>query len=147
MFNIEVLDKKCTPMRGSEKSAGLDLRAKSLDGITPEFLQPGIRYVFRLGIRTNIPDGWVAFVTPRSGLGFNYEVTLANTIGVIDADFEGEWMLAVVVRGPRPMPFQEYDRICQMVVVPHFDYSQVTYQPIVRLSERGEDGLGHSGVA
>jgi dUTPase len=44
------------------------------------------------------------------------------------------------------MPFKEFDRICQMVVVPHYDYTKVNYRDILTGSERGEGGLGHSGV-
>ena len=145
-MKIEVIIPECTPYRGSEKAAGLDLRAHSLTGVPPAYLMPGTKYIFGLGIRTNIPEGWVALVAPRSGLGFNYEVQLANTLGVIDSDFEGEWLLAIVVRGDKPMPYKEFDRICQMIVVPHYDYNKVEYTAIDRKSERGEDGLGHSGT-
>lgn len=100
-----------------------------------------------MGIKTNIPEGWVALVAPRSGLGFNYEVTLANTVGVIDSDYEGEWRIALVVRGYEPMPFTEFDRICQMIVVPHYDYSKVVYRPIDKKSDRGTNGFGSSGTA
>ena len=107
---------------------------------------PGTKYIFGLGIKTNIPKGWVGLVMPRSGQGFNYEVTLANTVGVIDSDYEGEWRIALVVRGDTPMPFREFDRICQMVVVPHYDYSKIDFGPIFISSERGDGGFGHSGT-
>ena len=145
-MRIEVLDERCKPYLGSSGAAGIDLRARCLGNVAPASLLPGTKYIFGLGIKTNIPAGWVGLVTPRSGQGFNYEVTLANTVGVIDSDFEGEWKAAIVVRGPTPMPFKEFDRVCQMVVVPHYDYSLVEYGLIDRKSERGEEGLGHSGT-
>jgi len=143
---IEVLDERCKPYLGSARAAGIDLRARCLAGDAPETLLPGVKYIFGLGIKTNIPVGWVGLVTPRSGQGFNYEVTLANTIGVIDSDFEGEWKAAIVVRGKEAMPFKEFDRICQLVVVPHYDYSGIIYDKILTGSERGSNGLGSSGV-
>ena len=145
-MKIEVIYPECIPYKGSTQAAGMDLRARSLTGVPPAYLMPGTKYIFGLGIRMNVPEGWVALITPRSGLGFNYEVQLANSIGVIDSDFEGELMLALVVRGDKPMPFKEFDRVCQMVVVPHYDYNLVEYTTIDRKSERGEAGLGHSGT-
>ena len=145
-MRIEVLDERCKPYLGSSGAAGIDLRARCLGNVAPASLLPGTKYTFGLGIKANIPVGWVGLVIPRSGQGFNYEVTLANTVGVIDSDFEGEWKAAIVVRGPTPMPFKEFDRICQLVVVPHYDYSGILWEPIVIKSERGANGLGHSGT-
>ena len=145
-MRIEVLDERCKPYLGSSGAAGIDLRARCLGNVAPASLLPRTKYIFGLGIKTNIPKGWVGLVAPRSGQGFNYEVTLANTVGVIDSDFEGEWKAAIVVRGPTPMPFKEFDRICQLVVVPHYDYSGITFKPIEHKSERGANGLGSSGV-
>lgn len=145
-MRIEVLDERCTPHLGSTGAAGIDLRARCLGNVAPAYLSPGTKYTFGLGIKTNIPKGWVGLVLPRSGLGFKYEVTLANTAGVIDSDYEGEWMLAVIVRGPDPMPFTEFDRICQLVVVPHYDYSNIEWDSILTGSDRGTSGFGHSGT-
>ena len=145
-MRIEVLDERCKPYLGSSMAAGLDLRARCLGNVVPASLLPGTKYTFGLGIKANIPVGWVGLVIPRSGQGFNYEVTLANTVGVIDSDFEGEWKVAVVVRGTTPMPFKEFDRICQLVVVPHYDYEGIIYDKILTGSERGSNGLGSSGA-
>lgn len=145
-MRIEVLDERCKPYLGSSGAAGIDLRARCLGNVAPASLLPGTKYIFGLGIKANIPVGWVGLVVPRSGQGFNYEVTLANTVGVIDFDFEGELKAAIVVRGPTPMPFKEFDRICQLVVVPHYDYNGITYGNILTGSERGSNGFGSSGV-
>lgn len=145
-MRIEVLYERCAPHLGSAGAAGIDLRARCLGNVAPAYLMPGTKYIFGLGIKTNIPVGWVGLVLPRSGMGFKYEVTLANTAGVIDSDYEGEWMLAVVVRGTEPMPFTEFDRICQLVVVPHYDYSNIEWDNILTGSDRGTGGFGHSGI-
>ena len=143
---IEVLDPRCQPTQGSEGAAGIDLRATCNGKVPPAYLMPNTKYIFGLGIKTNIPNGWVGLVMPRSGQGFNYEVTLANTVGVIDSDYEGEWRIALVVRGDTPMPFKEFDRICQLVVVPHYDYARIMYDKILTGSARGGAGFGSSGV-
>lgn len=142
---IEVLNPSCQPVVGSAGAAGIDLRGW-YEGVPPAYLLPGTKYVMGTGVKMNIPKGWVGLVMPRSGLGFKYEVMLANSVGVIDSDYEGEIKVALVVRGIEPMPFTNFDRVCQMVVVPHYDYSNITFGTIVKESERGEGGLGHSGI-
>lgn len=39
------------------------------------------------GIRCEMKSGWVLCMFPRSGLGFKYGVSLANTVGIIDEDY------------------------------------------------------------
>ena len=41
------------------------------------------------GIRCKMDNGWVLKIYPRSGHGFKYGVHLANTVGIIDADYYG----------------------------------------------------------
>lgn len=43
--------------------------------------------VIPTGIRCKIEDGWVLKCYPRSGHGFKYGIRLANTVGIIDADY------------------------------------------------------------
>ena len=43
--------------------------------------------VIPTGIRCKIADGWVLTIFPRSGHGFKYGVHLANTVGIIDAEY------------------------------------------------------------
>lgn len=73
------------PKRSTVGSAGYD------------FVIPYSLYVFKnssivipTGIRAvNMPENVVLLIAPRSGLGFKYRVSLANTIGVIDSDYAG----------------------------------------------------------
>ena len=142
---IEVLNPNCQPVVGSAGAAGIDLRGM-YEGVPPAYFIPGTKYTMGTGVKVNIPKGWVGLVMPRSGLGFKYEVTLANSVGVIDSDYEGEIQVALVVRGPKSMPFTNFDRVCQMVIVPHYDYSNIEFGSIIKESERGDGGFGHSGI-
>ena len=108
-MRIEVLDERCKPYLGSSGAAGIDLRARCLGNVPPAHLIPGTKYIFGLGIKTNIPKGWVGLVMPRSGLGFKYEVMLANTTGVIDSDYRGEIMVKLVNRGKQDIKVIAYD--------------------------------------
>lgn len=72
------------PKRSTVGSAGYDFFA-------PETLNaiPLTAFVVPTGIRCRIEDGWVLAVFPRSGHGFKHGVRLANTVGIIDADYYG----------------------------------------------------------
>lgn len=86
------------PVRATSGSAGYDFKAPV--GFT---LFPGASVVVPTGIRVRIDDGWMLMCTPRSGLGFKYGMALANTVGIIDADYyysdnEGHIMLKVCAK-------------------------------------------------
>jgi dUTP pyrophosphatase len=72
------------PQRATKQSAGYDIYS------TREFvLLPGEEVLIPTGYKVFMqPDEYLA-VHPRSGQGFKYYVRLANTTGVIDADYYG----------------------------------------------------------
>lgn len=140
------------PVIGSAQAAGMDLRCNlNLRKDQPFLiLKPNENVTFGTGIRVVIPEGWVGLVMPRSGLGFKYEVMLANTTGVIDSDYRGEIMVKLVNRGKQDMILEQYDRVVQMVVVPHWYMKHIQkVSPEVIASygtDRGEGGFGHTGT-
>lgn len=70
------------PTRATTGSAGYDF--KSPVGFN---IKPGESVKIPTGIKAHIAPGWFLGCVPRSGLGFKYEVRLANTFGVIDSDY------------------------------------------------------------
>lgn len=140
---------ECYPHVGSEYAAGLDLRVVWDDRDTFKVLEPNIKYKFRTGVRVAIPIGWCGIVAPRSGLGANFEVSLCNTIGIIDSDYLGEIGIFIKLRGTESLTIDKYDRICQMIVVPHWDPNlSIRVNSIEELGDtsRGAAGWGSSGV-
>lgn len=70
------------PTRATFGSAGYDFNAPV--GFT---VMPYTPMVVPTGIRVRISDGWLLMCAPRSGLGFKYGMSLANTVGIIDSDY------------------------------------------------------------
>ena len=70
------------PERKTKDSAGYDFHTPI--GFT---IKPGESIKIPTGIRAKIDEGWVLKCYPRSGLGFKFRETLANTVGVIDGDY------------------------------------------------------------
>lgn len=107
------------PVRATAGSAGYDF-------VTPvDFsLHKGYAFTIPTGIRVDIKPGWFLMVVPRSGLGFKYQVGLANTAGIIDSDYydadnEGHIFIKLVNRGEMSLKFKAGDKIAQGIFLPY----------------------------
>lgn len=86
------------PCRATAGSAGYDFHIP-FDGI----IRAGESVIIPTGIRCLMNKAYVLMLYPRSGLGFKYEMRLANTIGVIDSDYshsENEGHILIKVHNP-----------------------------------------------
>jgi dUTP pyrophosphatase len=100
------------PSRAHPGDAGVDLFAAA--DVT---LQPGERAVVPTGIAIALPDGYAAFVHPRSGLAARHGVTLVNAPGTVDAGYRGEIRVTLMNTDARePVSFTRGDRVAQLVV-------------------------------
>lgn len=145
-INIVLLNENAKPYVGSEHAAGMDLRMniQTAQGYTP--LMRGESLAFGTGVKVQIPRGWVGLITPRSGLGFKYEIRLANTLGVIDSDYTGEIMVKMRNCGEEDVMLEDFERVCQMVLVPHYRvYDNFNYVDELTETARGGKGFGSSG--
>ena len=77
-------------------------------------LTPNEPVTIKLGFATGMEDGYYAEIVPRSSVGMKYGVSVWNTIGVIDSDFEGEWCAKLDCK--IPCSFKRGDRILQCVI-------------------------------
>ena len=143
MTDVEVLlTGDHLPLYAHPGDAGADLVASE----TVE-LQPGERVTVGTGTAIALPDGYVAFVVPRSGLAAKHGITIVNTPGTVDAGYRGE-LRVILLNTDRSTPYtvNAGDRIAQLVVLP---VSRARFVPVDRLpgSHRGEDGFGSTGYA
>jgi dUTP pyrophosphatase len=122
-------------------SAGLDLRANIDEPVT---LNPLDRKLIGTGLFIELPEGFEAQIRPRSGLAFNYGLTVLNSPGTIDADYRGEIKVLLVNLSNEAFTLQDGERIAQMVIAKH---EQIQWEPAGELSEtlRGEGGYGSTG--
>lgn len=141
MFLVAVLDDKCLPERQHTTDAGIDLRARE-----EVKLGAGEALPVPVGIKVEIPPGFVGLIFPRSGLATKKRVTLTNTIGVIDADYRGEIICHMVNNSSLPYKIDKYDRIAQLVVIPCLigDFIETSVEELSN-TDRGEGGFGHTG--
>ncbi len=131
------------PRYATDGSAALDLRA-CLDNAVA--VAPGETVTIPSGIAISIHDpGLVAILAPRSGLGIKHGIVLANTIGVIDSDYQGEIKIGIRNQGSEPYSIQPGERICQMLFMPVVQASLRVVEEFSQESQRGEGGFGHTG--
>ncbi|MGQ0465840.1 MAG: dUTP diphosphatase [Sporichthyaceae bacterium] len=109
-------------------------------------LGPGERALVPTGIAIALPDGYAAFVHPRSGLAHRYGVSIVNAPGTVDAGYRGEIKISLINHDPAsPVAFRRGDRIAQLVIQ---QVERARFHEVDRLpgSARGEGGHGSTGV-
>jgi dUTP pyrophosphatase len=110
-------------------------------------LAPGERAVLPTGIAIAVPDGFAAFVHPRSGLAARAGLGLVNAPGTIDSGYRGE-IKVIVINHDRtePLHLARGERVAQLVVqrVERAEFRAVDELPS---SERGAGGHGSTGGA
>ena len=142
---VEILIKRLDPglplpARAHPGDAGTDLFAAQ-----DAELAPGQRAIIPTGVAIAMPDGYAAFVHPRSGLAARHGITLVNAPGTVDAGYRGEIRVTLLnTDTERPVRLQRGDRIAQLVVqrVAYPVFHEVETLPG---SARGEDGFGSTG--
>ncbi|MBP3936161.1 MAG: dUTP diphosphatase [Clostridia bacterium] len=129
------------PTRGSEKAAGYDLYA-CLD--QPVVIYPNTNVKIGTGLAIAVPEGYFGAVFARSGLAAKQSLRPANCVGVCDADYRGEYMVALHNDGNEPRTVNPGDRIAQLVVMP---FLPVEFSEVAELDEtaRGAGGFGSTG--
>jgi dUTP pyrophosphatase len=111
----------------------------------PAVLEPGERTVLPTGISLALPEGYAAFVHPRSGLAARCGVSLVNAPGTVDAGYRGEIKVIVANLDPRgTVRFERLDRIAQLVVQ---QVEKVRFHEVAELpgSARAAGGFGSTG--
>ena len=114
--------------------------------MSPRLLMPGERALIPTGIAIQLPGPHVgAFLFARSGLASKHGIHLANGVGVIDSDYTGEILCAMVNGGEAPFEIKPGDRIAQLLFLPVFLADLVVVDEL-EPTERGAGGFGHTGL-
>ena len=135
-------EKAVLPAYAHNTDAGLDLVAisKTLDEYG--------NFVYGTGLAFEIPRGYVGLIFPRSSIS-NYDLTLTNSVGVIDSGYRGEVTFKFKPYHNLRSRHGHYDyaigeRIGQLIIIP---YPDILLEEVDTLSpsERGTGGYGSTG--
>ena len=135
-------DRAVLPTYGSAFAAGADLYAV-LDSEVE--IAPGETKLIKTGLAMEIPEGYAGLIYARSGLASKRGLAPANKVGVVDADYRGEVMVALHNHSTQPQKVAHGERIAQLVVAP---FLKAEYTVVEELSStvRGVGGFGSTGT-
>ena len=127
------------PTKGSLEAACFDVYAASVKVERPNKMTVG------LGFATEIPVGFKGIVVPRSSIS-KTPWRLGNSIGIIDADYRGEWMLVLKSDSAvyNPCPFTVGER-CAQIYFEKVNDVEIIETDELSDTERGEGGFGSTG--
>ncbi len=140
-LNIKKLNENAIiPTYGTEFSAGADLY--NLDNYV--VIQPHATTLIHTGIAIEIPEGYCGLIFARSGLATKRGLAPANKVGVIDADYRGEVMVALHNHSDSSAEISPGERVAQLAIVP---FLKADFQVVYELSDtlRGTGGFGSTG--
>ncbi len=136
--SMAVLPRYATP-----GAAGADLCA--LLGGEPITVAPGETVFVRTGLAMAIPAGYVGLIFARSGLACKQGLAPANKVGVIDADYRGEVMVALHNHSDAPRTVNPGDRIAQFLLMPVM-VADIIETDTLEDTVRGAGGFGSTGM-
>lgn len=141
-FVFNGLEVQEAPKKHSKEAAGLDLFS-TLE--YPLVINPGDTKKITTGLSVAIPNGYVGLVFARSSLGFKFQCTLTNGVGVIDSDYRGDIGVSITNLGKETKIVEPGERVAQLVILPlaNFDYVQVEK---LDETDRGTNGFGSTGT-
>lgn len=145
-MNIKpVVQNFIAPEYKGDLSGGLDIYFQ--EDVT---LRIGKDNVVNLGFCAEVPKGHVALLLPRSSAGMK-GLALRNTVGVIDADYRGEWIAHIVIDAQggnvwgETISYKRGDRALQAVIVP-FNKVDINIVDELSVTDRGDGGFGSTGA-
>lgn len=130
------------PTKGSEYSAGFDLYADIEEDIV---IRPHETIKVGTGLAFELPENTFGAIFARSGIATKQGLRPSNCVGVCDADYRGEYIVALHNDTSIPQIIKPQERIAQMVLLP---YISMEFNEVEMLSEtvRGNGGFGSSGT-
>ena len=129
------------PTYGTEYSAGADLYAL-LDSSVE--IAPHETTFIHTGISVEIPEGYCGLIFARSSMGAKRGLAPANKVGVIDADYRGEIMVALHNHSEKIATVEPGERVAQLAIVP---FLKAEFEEADDLTDttRGAGGFGSTG--
>ena len=140
--NVKKLREGATlPTYGSAYAAGADLYAYTGESVV---IAPGETKFIPTGIALEIPVGYAGFIYARSGIACKRGLAPANKVGVIDADYRGEVMVALHNHGTEAASIDDGERVAQLVIAPYLTVDFIEADELCD-TVRGEGGFGSTG--
>ncbi len=127
------------PTYGSEHASARDIYSP-----VDATIAPGQTEIIPTGFSVELPIGFGFFITPRSGQSLKTKLRIANSPGLVDADYRGEVGVIIENIGHVSFEIKKGDRVAQCFIAetPRFEFEEAA-----DLSDtaRGAGGFGSTG--
>ena len=108
-------------------------------------IAPGQRAIVPIGIAIALPEGFVCFAHPRSGLAAKNGISIVNSPGTIDSGYRGEIKIILInTDAKETFQVKRGDRIAQLVFQ-KFESARFFEVEVLPESQRGGGGFGSTG--
>lgn len=107
-------------------------------------LKKGDYKLIPLGVAMELPNGYEAYVAPRSSTFKNYGILLVNSFGIIDNSYCGDgdqWMFPALAT--RDTMIKKNDRICQFRIMKK--QPTIKFNKVDSLRNKDRGGIGSTG--
>lgn len=139
---IKILNEEAhMPTKGSEYAAGYDLYAATSELIK---IPPHSTVKIGTGLSFELPPGTFAAIFARSGIATKRGLRPANCTGICDADYRGEYIVALHNDTDEVQYIEPHERIAQMILLPFISMSFIESNNLSD-TDRGAGGFGDSG--
>lgn len=139
----KINSKAMIPTKGSTDAAAVDLYACVPNDEV--HLLPNSTAPIPTGLAMEIPSGFFGAIYARSGLATKQGLRPANCVGIIDADYRGEIIVAMHNDSNDVRTIKTGERIAQFIIqeCPKFDIQEVEF---LDKTDRGVGGFGSTGM-
>ena len=142
-MNVKFLNEYAKlPTKGSTYAAGYDLYAAINEPVT---IFPGTTVPVTTGLAMEIPEDYFGAIFARSGLATKRGLRPANCVGVVDADYRGEVIVAIHNDSDKIHQINPGERIAQMVFLPYQSVGNFEVVDELNDTARGAGGFGSTG--
>ena len=129
------------PEKGSKYSAGYDLSA-DIDKYV--LIYPHETVKIPTGLAFEVPEGYFGGIYARSGLATKQGLRPANSVGICDSDYRGEYIVAIHNDSEQVRIIEPGQRIAQLVIQKHLDCDFIEVDELTNTG-RGHGGFGSTG--
>lgn len=139
-LQIKYHNEEIEKIKKIDKGDWIDLRAAE-----KVELKQGEFAMISLGISVKMPDGWEAYIAPRSSTFKTWGIIQTNSIGIVDNSYSGNndiWKMPVYAT--RDTVINVNDRICQFRIMPKMPTFDIEIVTNLEGPDRG--GFGSTGI-
>ena len=100
-----------------------------------------------LGVAMRLPEGYEAYIVPRSSTFKNFGIIQSNHQGVVDNSYAGDddmWSFPAICLKKEGTVIHKGDRICQFRI--QKKQPRIIFNKVLTLDEKSRGGFGSTGI-